>query len=27
LHRLAGLIPDHPLPIPVRRRIFKGERP
>lgn len=27
LHRVAGLIPDHPLPIPVRRRIFKGERP
>ena len=25
--KLARLIPDHPPPIPVGRRIFKGERP
>jgi hypothetical protein len=26
LHRVAGLMSDHPPPIPTRRRIFKGER-
>ena len=27
LRRVAKLIPDHPPPIPIGRRIFKGERP
>ena len=27
LRRVAGLLLNHPPPIPIRRRIFKGERP
>jgi hypothetical protein len=26
LRRVAGLLPNHPPPIPIRRRTFKGER-